>query len=190
MTWQGPALATKPLRLAGTIAGMRMAETRALYNRRARKRLNRALPEIFPAPVLGHALRQRWLPAMPRLAVDGYWRSHAIRADRLARALAAQSGAPSGWTWRVGAREGLGAIRGGGNCCRIGACPTCRSSTATCTPPNARRRRSRGRGGWSKRKAFRSRERATRRQGRACPGHPRLGNKKGVDARHKAGHDV
>jgi hypothetical protein len=26
--------------------------------------------------------------------------------------------------------------------------------------------------------------------GRACPGHPRLANaKKGVDARHKAGHD-
>ena len=25
---------------------------------------------------------------MPRLAVDAYWRAHAIRADRLARALA------------------------------------------------------------------------------------------------------
>jgi hypothetical protein len=30
-----------------------------------------------------------------------------------------------------------------------------------------------------------------RRHGRACPGHPRLVSplKKGVDARHKAGHD-
>jgi hypothetical protein len=28
-----------------------------------------------------------------------------------------------------------------------------------------------------------------RRHGRARPGHPRLGNKQGVDARHEAGHD-
>ena len=45
---------------------------------------------------------QRWTPTMPRLAVDGYWRAHVIRADRLSRALAAKSGAPAGWTWRVG----------------------------------------------------------------------------------------
>jgi hypothetical protein len=38
---------------------------------------------------------------MPRLAIDGYWRAHPIRADRLARALAARSGAPDGWTWRL-----------------------------------------------------------------------------------------
>jgi hypothetical protein len=75
---------------------MKMSETRELYNRRALKRLNRALPDIFPKPILIHALRQRWTPAMPRLAVDAYWRAHAIRADRLARALAAQSGAPTG----------------------------------------------------------------------------------------------
>ena len=41
---------------------------------------------------------------MPRLAVDGYWRAHPIRADRLARALAARSGAPKGWTWQIGAK--------------------------------------------------------------------------------------
>ena len=86
---------------------MKMSETRELYNRRARKRLDRALPDIFPKPVLIHALRQRWMPPMPRLAADAYWRAHAIRADRLARALAAQSGAPAGWTWRVGSDEGL-----------------------------------------------------------------------------------
>ena len=34
--------------------------------------------------------------------VDSYWRAHPIRADRLARALAARSGAPSGWTWQLG----------------------------------------------------------------------------------------
>jgi hypothetical protein len=38
---------------------------------------------------------------MPRRAIDGYWRAHPIRADRLARALAARSGAPAGWTWRL-----------------------------------------------------------------------------------------
>jgi hypothetical protein len=38
---------------------------------------------------------------MPRLAVDSYWRAHPLRADRLARALAARSGAPKGWTWRI-----------------------------------------------------------------------------------------
>ena len=30
-----------------------------------------------------------------------YWGAHPFRADRLARALAARSGAPSGWSWRV-----------------------------------------------------------------------------------------
>ena len=38
---------------------------------------------------------------MPRLAVDGYWRAHPLRADRLARALARRSGTPDGWTWRL-----------------------------------------------------------------------------------------
>ena len=30
-----------------------------------------------------------------------YWRAHPIRADRLARALAAKTRAPVGWTWRI-----------------------------------------------------------------------------------------
>jgi hypothetical protein len=83
---------------------MKMWETRALQNRRAKARLLSAMPVIFPAPVLSHALARRWTPPMPRLAIDSYWRAHPIRADRLARALAALSGAPKDWTWRVGGK--------------------------------------------------------------------------------------
>ncbi len=78
-----------------------MAETLALRNAQALVRLNKALPEVFPAAVLTHALARRWTPPTPRLAIDSYWRAHPLRADRLARALAARSGAPQGWTWRL-----------------------------------------------------------------------------------------
>jgi len=85
---------------------MKMSETRTLANERALARLMRALPENFPTPVLNYALKRRWTPPMPRLAVDGYWRAHPLRADRLTRALARRSGAPDGWTWRLkSARE-------------------------------------------------------------------------------------
>src|SRR3954464_2868858 len=84
---------------------MKMSETRELQNQRALARLTKALPEIFPAPVLTYALNRRWTPPMPRLAVDGYWRAHPLRADRLARALAAQSGTPAGWTWRLATKR-------------------------------------------------------------------------------------
>jgi hypothetical protein len=111
-----------------------MAETIAAHNRRALARLNRAMPAIFPKPVLTHALSRRFIPPMPRLAIDAYWRAHVIRADRLARALAARSGAPAGWTWRLGADSGLPATfrappapyreaaftRGPGTCCVCG----------------------------------------------------------------------
>jgi hypothetical protein len=80
---------------------MKMAETLALRNERALLRFNTAVPDVFPAPVLTHALGRRWAPPTPRLAVDSYWRSHPLRADRLARALAAKSGSPDGWTWRL-----------------------------------------------------------------------------------------
>ena len=86
---------------------MKMSETRALYNRRALARLTRATPEIFRAPVLIHVHGLRWTPPMPRIAADSYWRAHVLRADRLARALATMSGAPAGWTWRVGPKRGL-----------------------------------------------------------------------------------
>src|SRR5438477_5190933 len=81
---------------------MKMSETRELQNRRALARLQKALPADFPAPALVHALARRWTPPMPRLAIESYWRNHPLRADRLARALAARSGSPPGWKWRVG----------------------------------------------------------------------------------------
>jgi hypothetical protein len=80
---------------------MKMSEWRAERNRKARARLERALPQVFPAAVLTHALQRPFTPPMPRLAIDGYWRAHVVRADRLARALARRSGAPSGWTWQL-----------------------------------------------------------------------------------------
>ena len=79
-----------------------MSEWRLAKNRQAVARLTKALPAIFPAPVLTHALRRAFIPGMPRRAVDSYWRMHALRADHLARALAARSGTPNGWTWRLG----------------------------------------------------------------------------------------
>ncbi|HVY58555.1 MAG TPA: hypothetical protein VHA77_11955 [Xanthobacteraceae bacterium] len=81
---------------------MKTSEWRAEKNQRALARLTRALPEQFPASVLLRALARPLIPPTPRLAVDGYWRAHPLRAERLARALAARSGAPAGWTWRLG----------------------------------------------------------------------------------------
>jgi len=78
-----------------------MSEWRDEINRKALARLDKALPEVFPPPVLTHAMGRRFTPPMPRLAIDSYWRAHPVRADRLARALAAKSGAPAGWTWRL-----------------------------------------------------------------------------------------
>jgi len=80
---------------------MTLADLRAEQNRRALARLEKALPDPFPAPALTHALARRWTPPTPRLAVDSYWRAHPLRADRLARAMAARSATPEGWTWRL-----------------------------------------------------------------------------------------
>jgi hypothetical protein len=71
-------------------------------NRKALARLIQALPAIFPPAVLARALSRPFIPPTPRLAIDSYWRAHPIRADRLARALAARSRAPEGWTWQLG----------------------------------------------------------------------------------------
>lgn len=85
---------------------MKSSGWRAERNRKALARLERALPAIFPDIVLAHAHRRPFTPPTPRLAVDSYWRAHVVRADRLARALAAKSGPPAGWTWRLaGGRE-------------------------------------------------------------------------------------
>jgi hypothetical protein len=63
--------------------------------------------DALPAPVLKHALRSRWIPRTLRAAVDGYWRSHPLRAERLARGLAARSGPPAEWKWRLGPEDDL-----------------------------------------------------------------------------------
>jgi hypothetical protein len=82
------------------------SEWRIEKNRRSLARLERALPQIFPKPVMPHALARPLVPPLPRLAIDSYWRAHPVRADRLARALAAKTGAPAGWSWSVsGSRE-------------------------------------------------------------------------------------
>ena len=85
-----------------------MSEWRDEQNRRALARLNKALPRVFPATVLNHALARRFIPPMPRLAIDSYWRNHPVRAERLARALAANTGAPARWSWRLGSNPKLG----------------------------------------------------------------------------------
>ena len=77
-------------------------DERAERNRQSIARLTRALPDPFPPVVLKRALGRPFVPPTPRLAIDGYWRAHPLRADRLARALAARSGAPAGWSWRLG----------------------------------------------------------------------------------------
>ena len=101
---------------------------RAERNARSLARLRRTLPAVFPGAVLAHALARPFSPPTPRLAVDSYWRSHPIRADRLARALAARSGPPEGWIWRATTavrsppapyRE-KGFAAGPGHCCVCG----------------------------------------------------------------------
>jgi hypothetical protein len=87
---------------------LKLSAWRELKNQQARARLDRALPDIFPAPVLTHALARRWTPPTPRLAIDSYWRAHPLRADRLARVLADKSGGPAGWTWRLHDKRGDG----------------------------------------------------------------------------------
>lgn len=85
-----------------------MSRWRDERNEQSLARLRRAMPAVFPVPVLAHALSRSLIPPTPRLAVESYWRTHPIRADRLARALASLSGAPDGWTWRTGATRGDG----------------------------------------------------------------------------------
>jgi hypothetical protein len=76
-------------------------ELKAERNQRSLIRLTRALPPVFPRVVLARALARPFVPPTPRLAIESYWGVHPIRADHLARALAARSQAPAGWTWRL-----------------------------------------------------------------------------------------
>ncbi len=81
------------------------AQYRLERNCAARERLEKVLGRVFPVPVAIHAQARRFIPTTPRLAVDSYWRTHPLRADRLARALARQAGAPGAWTWRLSSRR-------------------------------------------------------------------------------------
>src|SRR5215472_4273675 len=81
---------------------------KAERNKRSLARLSKSLPEIFPPTVLARALSRPFIPPTPRLAIDSYWRAHPIRADRLARALAAHSRPPKGWTWQLGTNRKSG----------------------------------------------------------------------------------
>jgi hypothetical protein len=74
---------------------------KAERNRKSFARLSKVLPAIFPPAVLARALSRPFIPPTPRLAIESYWRAHPIRADRLARALAARTGSPIGWTWQI-----------------------------------------------------------------------------------------
>ena len=84
-----------------------MSAWRDARNAAATARLTNALPQVFPAVVLTHAMARSWVPHLPRIAVESYWQAHPVRADKLARGLAARSGAPEGWTWRAGGGIGL-----------------------------------------------------------------------------------
>lgn len=59
----------------------------ARRNEKARSRLMRNLPDVFPGAVIAHALSRPFLPATPRRAVDSYWRYHPVRADKPVRSL-------------------------------------------------------------------------------------------------------
>jgi hypothetical protein len=75
---------------------------RTKRNLRALDRLLRARHECFPETVWRHAITRPLIPPTLTRAVESYWRHHPLRADRLARALAAPSGAPEGWSWQIG----------------------------------------------------------------------------------------
>ena len=109
---------------------------RAARNLRALDRLMQGRHERFPESVWRHAVARPLVPPTLTRAVESYWRHHPLRADRLARALAARSGAPEGWSWHVGelSLEGSSATfrspptpyrctafaRGPGHCCICG----------------------------------------------------------------------
>jgi hypothetical protein len=81
---------------------------RAERNKRSFARLSKNLPEIFPPAVLTRALSRPFIPPTPRLAVDSYWHAHPIRADRLARSLAARTGSLNGWKWQLASNRKSG----------------------------------------------------------------------------------
>ena len=105
-------------------------------NARRIERLATLTPKAFPQSVWRHALARTLVPDTPARAVESYWLAHPLRADRLARALAAGSGAPEAWSWRLREEAGDGRpaafrtpplpyreprfARGAGHCCVCG----------------------------------------------------------------------
>ena len=75
---------------------------RDLRNAAARDRL---LGARLPPAVLVHALGRGTIPDIASRAVASYWHRHPLRADRLARALAARSTVPDDWTWSIGGTD-------------------------------------------------------------------------------------
>ena len=106
-----------------------MSTWRDERNQKARARLEKRLSALFPGCVLAHALRQPLIPPTQRRAVESYWRHRPLMADRLARALAARSGQPAGWEWRLGS----GGETGLATSFRVTAYPSRRSASSS--PP-------------------------------------------------------
>lgn len=105
-------------------------------NERRIERLLALTPDGFPQAAWAHALKLDLVPDSPGQAVQAYWQAHPLRADRIARTLAARSESPHGWRWRLETgrpgptpesfripplpyREPAFA-RGGGSCCVCG----------------------------------------------------------------------
>lgn len=113
-----------------------MSAWRDERNQKARARLEKRLSGHFPSCVLIHALKQPLIPPTQRRAMESYWRHRPLLADRLARALAARSGPPADWEWRLGSGRDDGLptsfrippapyreaafARGPGHCCVCG----------------------------------------------------------------------
>jgi hypothetical protein len=105
-------------------------------NHRALEQLSSRVTDSFPNAVWRHALASKRVPDTLTGAVGAYWQAHPLRAERLARALAALSGPPAGWSWTldVDRRDGLPThfrtppapfreaafSRGRGSCCICG----------------------------------------------------------------------
>jgi hypothetical protein len=81
----------------------------ARRNELALARLFAQLPDRFPNAVWSRAVSMRRVPDTLSEAVTAYWQAHPLRADRLARALAARTGVPDGWSWTldIDRRDGL-----------------------------------------------------------------------------------
>ena len=81
---------------------MAFEDRRTAWNAGALTRLQSPAAAALPDCVRTYAVASRWIPKTARAAVDGYWRAHPLRAERLARALAARSGTPANWQWQLG----------------------------------------------------------------------------------------